>query len=117
MEGITRMQYRHMKRASVLKVIKGVVVTLLLLALVSILYEAAHPKMSVATTKTYFVRSGDTLWDVAKRNTPEDMDVRVYIHTLFELNDGLTTDIRCGQAILLPLYENIIDNSITATGM
>ena len=117
MEGITRIQDRHIKRKQALNTIKKFIIVLVIAAVGIILYDATHPRLDIVATKTYFVTSGDTLWDIAEENVPDSMDIRIYIDTLFELNDGLTTDVKCGQAILLPMYETQEHNAVKAAGL
>lgn len=52
----------------------------------------------------YHVRYGDTLWDVAAKNAPNDMDIREYIYNLKVINGGDITDLKPGQVITLYRY-------------
>lgn len=49
------------------------------------------------------IKSGDTLWRLAKKFTPESKDVRKTIHEIAVINDLHTLDIYPGQVITIPL--------------
>lgn len=53
----------------------------------------------------YIIRSGDTLWDIAKEFTPEDRDCRDTIAEIEEVNDIENSTIYAGQVIIVPIYE------------
>lgn len=114
MEGIARMQCRHRRKAHIRARIKRVLCVIGILLLITLLYGLANPKMEPSGTYTYFVKSNDTIWDIAKSNVSEDMDVRDYINLIYELNEDLTPDIKCGQAILLPVFDNKESNMVQA---
>ena len=53
----------------------------------------------------YFVENGDTLWEIAKELTGEEMDVRIAINSIIELNEIESSDnIYPGQKLILPRY-------------
>lgn len=52
----------------------------------------------------YTVRYGDTLWDVAAKNAPDDMDIREYIYNLKVINGGDIPELKPGQVITLYRY-------------
>lgn len=52
----------------------------------------------------YTVRYGDTLWDLAAKNSPDDMDIREYMFNLHQINGENITDIKPGQVITLYRY-------------
>lgn len=114
MEGIARMQCRHRRKAHIRARIKRVLCVMGLLLLISLLYGLANPKREMVGTYTYFVKSNDTIWNIAKSNVSEDMDVRDYIDLMYDLNDELTPNIKCGQAILLPVFDNKQSNEVQA---
>lgn len=48
----------------------------------------------------YKVRSGDTLWDIAEINCPDEMDIREYIYRIYSQND-ISATIYPGQVITI----------------
>lgn len=52
----------------------------------------------------YHVRYGDTLWDIASKAVPEDMDIRNYICDLKEINQDDIVNLKPGQVITLYRY-------------
>lgn len=44
----------------------------------------------------YTVRYGDTLWDLAAKNSPDDMDIREYMFNLHQINGENITDLKPG---------------------
>ncbi|MBB6217951.1 hypothetical protein HNQ80_004088 [Anaerosolibacter carboniphilus] len=51
------------------------------------------------------VKSGDTLWSLAKQCTPNHKDVRKTIYEISQLNHLSTPDIYPGQIIKIPIQE------------
>ena len=54
-------------------------------------------------TVTVTIESGDTLWSIAEQYAPNSMDLRDYIHLMYQLNDGLTANIQPGTGIIIPV--------------
>lgn len=52
----------------------------------------------------YTVRYGDTLWDLAAKNAPDDMDIREYLHNLYQINGADIVNLKPGQVITLYRY-------------
>ncbi|MBK5252979.1 MAG: LysM peptidoglycan-binding domain-containing protein [Peptostreptococcaceae bacterium] len=65
------------------------------------------------TTKTYYkqieVTYGDTLWDIADRTMPADMDPRQAVYEISNLNDIDDGQIYPGQILIVPteIDENV----------
>ena len=78
-------------------------VTLCLLAIVFIFgslmgffnVQAAEPEEYVS----YQVRSGDTLWNIARSYGPSDQDVRATISAICAINDVSPNTLRAGQVL------------------
>lgn len=51
------------------------------------------------------IQSGDTLWDIAKMNSPENIDTRKVVYEIKKLNDLDNGFIYPGQVVRVPLYE------------
>lgn len=49
--------------------------------------------------KTYLVRSGDTLWDIAMKYKSPEEDPREYIYNLMQLNEMRSSEIYSGQSL------------------
>lgn len=50
--------------------------------------------------KAVVMRSGDTLWDLAERYAPAEVDPRAYVDAVLELNGGIPP--QAGARIVLP---------------
>lgn len=55
-------------------------------------------------TVTVTIESGDTLWIIAEQYAPNDVDIRDYIHMMYQLNDGLTANIHAGDCLAVPMF-------------
>lgn len=69
-------------------------------------YGVIHPKLEVASTETYIVSDKDTIWEIADQYIDETVDIREYLDLIYEYNNNLTTDIKEGQAITIPILKN-----------
>lgn len=49
------------------------------------------------------VRTGDTLWEIARDNNPEQKNVRSWIDEIMEYNDMSDSTVYPGEKIILPL--------------
>lgn len=49
------------------------------------------------------VKSGDTLWDLAKKFSPENQDIRKSLYEINTLNNLSSSEIYPGQIIKIPL--------------
>lgn len=50
------------------------------------------------------VRQGDTLWDIAAKYCPKDMDIRDYVQIMSEEN-ACTAKIMPGEYLMIRVYE------------
>ncbi len=55
--------------------------------------------------KVVIAETGDTLWNIAAENMPEDQLICEYIYEIEEINDLETPELSVGQRILVPVYE------------
>ena len=69
------------------------------------MYRTIHPKLEVISTETYIVSDKDTLWKIADQYIDETVDIREYLDLIHEYNGQLTTDIKEGQAIIIPILK------------
>lgn len=72
--------------------------------LVSGFVYMGHDKPKYQIRYDYTVRYGDTLWDVAAKNAPDDMDIREYMYNLYQINGEDIADLKPGQVITLYRY-------------
>lgn len=72
--------------------------------LVSGFVYMGHDKPKYQIRYDYTVRYGDTLWDVAAKNAPDDMDIREYMYNLYQINGADIADLKPGQVITLYRY-------------
>jgi len=79
-----------------------VAVVLALSGLASLSVEstaAFHPALYL----TYVVAQGDTLWAIAVKFGPPQLDPRTYIYQVRQLNDLASANIHPGQVLRLPI--------------
>ncbi len=50
------------------------------------------------------VQPGDTLWDIARRYGPDDIDTRRMVYEICRCNDISANSIHPGQVLLIPEY-------------
>lgn len=80
--------------------------TLALLAIIVVsivLSSGAYSVESRHETEHYWVKKGDTLWDIAKEFSPEGYDVREMIYKIKEENNMNTSMIFEGAKLEIPL--------------
>lgn len=58
---------------------------------------------SYITEQTVLVRTGDTLWEIAKENNPEQKNVRKWVDEIMEYNEMTNATVYPGEKIILPL--------------
>lgn len=54
--------------------------------------------------KNVIVQPGDSLWGIAATHKPKEMDTRVYISSIREINGLNGPDIQAGDVLSLPLW-------------
>lgn len=54
--------------------------------------------------KTIYIKSGDTLWDIASKNNKHG-DIREYIYAIKKINNLQSSDIKVGDKLLLPISQ------------
>ncbi len=62
-----------------------------------------HVKGEDVATVSVYVTPGDTLWQIAKENNPENKDIRRLVYEIKELNNLKTSNIIVGEEILIPV--------------
>ena len=68
----------------------------------------SRPYLVQVDEQTYFVEEGDTLWNYAENNCPDDMDIRKYIQIIIDYNDKDSANIEVGEIIYLPIFDTIM---------
>ena len=100
------MQGRHRSAPSRAIVIITTVVVALVLLLASSVGASGEPEPDsaalVPATRTYIVRSGDTLWEIADEVKPDGGDVRATVGVIRTINDLERSVIRPGQRLQVP---------------
>jgi len=66
-----------------------ILITLFLIFCIKTVYGWIFPAETIQLTELteYSVQAGDTLWSIARKYKPADMDIREYIYYLKEYND------------------------------
>lgn len=81
-------------------------VTIVMILLATLIIHMIGLDAVSGGSKTYYkqieVTYGDTLWNIAERNMPSDMDTRQAVYELAELNDIDDGVIYPGQILLVP---------------
>ena len=80
-------------------------IMLLLVVTTGLLMQVSSAE-SIKKEKAYFemyIKSGDTLWDLAKKYTPKGKDLRKTIYEISILNELDSADIYPGQIIKIPI--------------
>lgn len=67
-------------------------------------YAIANDTPEITGTRTYTVKSGDTLWGIAERYGSNEVDIRETIYDIKELSN-CSSNIQAGQKLTLPVYE------------
>lgn len=92
------------------KVIKRRRVLLLAIVLVSLVFGIGAIIHHVNKPPRYQVRydytvaQGETLWGIAAKHAPQDMDIREYIYELQKINGDNVAQLKAGQTITLYRY-------------
>ena len=76
---------------------------IIVILLATLLVGAFKGPEKASVYEQYVVQSGDTLWDIAVENTPENRDCRDTISEIKEVN-GIGNEIYAGQVIVVPVY-------------
>jgi LysM repeat protein len=81
-----------------------ITVAVLILSLLAVLvtYSDASGETAFAY-KEYRVKSGDTLWAIAKAHVGDSGDVREYIYDIMKHNGMKSPDLRPGQVLNIPV--------------
>jgi hypothetical protein len=83
-------------------------ITLSLIILISLL-SAFLMKGKAAEVPDHYllweVKSGDTLWSIAKKSLPKGRDIRDYIYEIKEVNQLQTANIIVGRQLQIPIYQ------------
>ena len=86
-----------------MKALKKVFTIILVTAIAVLLVGSLKAPKRAEKYEQYVVQSGDTLWDIAVENTPENRDCRDTISEIKEVN-GIGNEIYAGQVIVVPVY-------------
>lgn len=77
----------------------------IILVLISALFKIGK---AYSVTYTQYinieVRTGDTLWDIARKNNSRKEDIRKLVYKIMKLNDLDTAKIKPGDIIKVPIY-------------
>lgn len=98
---------KHNKK-TVLKNKKRFILFLLtLLILVCCGFSSIRYHVAKANTCDFIsvhVFSGDTLWDIASENNPDNQDLRKLVYEIKKFNNLTSYTIHAGDTLLIPIY-------------
>jgi LysM repeat protein len=66
--------------------------------------EVMAGNLDEATYDQYTVNAGDTLWHIARRISPDHVDVRDTVHLIKRANHLDSSLIQPGQELIVPTY-------------
>lgn len=87
------------------RVVFGIIMFLVLVCLMSCA-GAFKDKKAPVDYFSYIVQDGDTLWGIANRYSDNNIDTRVVIHQIKELNDMDDALIYGGDVLFIPVYSH-----------
>ncbi len=90
-----RRRKRRKKKSALLILI---VITILS---VSLLFSSGRAA-DVEQYTEFLVEPGDTLWGIARKNLPSNMDIRQYVYEIAKVNEVENSIIYPGKVLLLP---------------
>ncbi|MDD2573121.1 MAG: LysM peptidoglycan-binding domain-containing protein [Bacillota bacterium] len=88
-----------------MKRITGVLIVIISVSMMSFLGSLALGASARAEEEIcmeYIVKSGDTLWAIAKKHTSGKSDIRRYIYDIMDKNGMESPDIMPGQVLFIP---------------
>lgn len=56
-----------------------------------------------STFESIYVEEGDSLWSISNKYAPKNMDIRLYIDNVMEINELETVMLRPGQMLNVPI--------------
>lgn len=96
-----------MKRTYVLKNRKRFTISIMLFLVVlfTLIWTINSYGFKDITYTTIVVKSGDTLWDIAKENSKSTTDIRRYVHVIKKLNGLDGGVILAGDSLKIPVED------------
>ena len=95
------------------KIVEIIVFVLLVVCLIIQNVQHRNVYEGDIVTNTYVVIQGDTLWDIAKKYCPYNMDIREYIDNIKERNGIFDSTLHNGQVIELWTIEKPMHRSMS----
>ncbi|AOZ91123.1 LysM peptidoglycan-binding domain-containing protein [Paenibacillus crassostreae] len=80
------------------------VILLLSVACTGMVQTFANSAGDVKVARNLIVQSGDSLWEIALREKPANMDTRIYIKEVKRMNQLSSGNIMAGEVLSLPTY-------------
>ena len=102
-EGNAMKKRYHVKSKKRFSVFVFLVVFMLTAATGAVAGSESTAAMSDPVYAEIQIESGDTLWDLANKYGPENVDTREIIHTICRINEISPDEIQPGQTILIPV--------------
>ena len=92
--------YKKHKRKQLFKRFRAIVILFLVLIGIKGLSEYGKPKLM-----GYTYDSGNTVWEMAEKYCPENMDIRELIAEIESLNGIKNSTVHAGSVYKIPIYE------------
>ena len=84
---------------------RNMLVAILLIVVVVIAIRLSNKEEKGYELTNYIVRSGDTLWSIAEKYAPEEMDIREYIYFIQEDNELINKTIYPNMNLTIRVYK------------
>ena len=78
-----------------------IIIALVMFSIMSM--TGAYSVASVEDFEEYWIKQGDTLWEIADKYAPDGYDTRRFIYDIKEHNEMETSMIYQGEKLLIPI--------------
>lgn len=105
-------KYRHeiirLRRIIVAMIIAGIIILGTVIPVTVAITKASMREFVITGYESEIVESGDSLWGIAQKYCPDEVDMRNFISEIEHTNEIKNHEIRVGQVIDYPIYEWVL---------